>query len=145
MPVIKISSPNLKRQLNNLNAFQLAIGKEIGEGTKENARKILDLSDKVKPKVPVKNGDLRATGRIAKVTVTGVRSAWAVLYGGLSPSGKVVDYAELVHDDVRFRKNWTRPGSGPKFVSDHIERQDKAMAVAFMEAMDKAAKTTIGP
>lgn len=47
---------------------------------------------------PVENGDLAATGRVEFNEKPGVDMVYTVSYGGEAPSGKVVDYAVVVHE-----------------------------------------------
>lgn len=64
------------------------------------------------PFVPVKEGDLRATGRVEGVS-RGFSSEAEVVFGGVAPSGRVVDYAWVVHerDDLGHA-----PPTGSKFL-----------------------------
>ena len=113
--IIKISTrdlPRAEQQLTNLIA-QIPIRKGIS--TKKIAQQLLLYALTIPPMAPRTTGKLRRSGRVEAVP-----EGHAVFYGG---PGYEVDYAEYVHDDLRPR-NYTLPGSGPKFVETHVLRME---------------------
>lgn len=116
--LFRISSHDLPRIQMKLQTVVAKINIRTKTSTKRIAELILRDSQTVPPTVPRDTGDLESTGR-----VEGTPQGHAVVYGGKAgSSGKFVDYAEFVHDDLRDRK-YKRPGSGPKFVETHVLRR----------------------
>ena len=74
--------------------------------------------------VPEDRGWLRSTGRVESFKGPRGSKTWQIVYGGTTPDGNVVDYANHVHDDLRPR-NYTRAGSGPKFLEVHAFRRSE--------------------
>lgn len=67
--------------------------------------------------VPVKTGNLMSTGHVdLPVEEDGVISV-TMGYGSTA-----VDYAASVHENMDPRVNWTRPGSGPKYLEQPLDQ-----------------------
>ena len=113
---IKVAAPRLSQVVGSLHALITGIPIAAKQSSRIVANQILDLSLNGVPQAPEDKGDLRATGRVVPV-----KEGYAVVYGGRAPSGRNVDYAGYVHDDLRPRK-YKRPNSGPKFVETHMLR-----------------------
>src|SRR5688572_20244463 len=111
----KITS-NVDAVVAGLNMLINRIPIAANQSSKIIANQILSDSKTVSPTCPEDTGALIATGR-----VEAVKEGYAVVYGGQAGGGKFVDYAAYVHDDLRPR-NYTKPGSGPKFVEVHANR-----------------------
>ena len=112
--LFRISSRDLPRIEQKLQTVVSKISIRMKTSTKRIAEQILKDSQTVPPTVPVRTGKLKATGRVEPTP-----QGHAVVYGGGG-----VDYAEFVHDDMRHR-NYTVPGSGPKFVETHVLRREQ--------------------
>ena len=54
---------------------------------------------RARPLVPVEFGDLVTTGRV-ETTGVGFNSSTVISFGGVSPTGRIVDYAVIVHEDL---------------------------------------------
>ncbi len=127
----RIFSPDLTVILGKLDRLASALPEEAALTTRKFAERILEDSQNLPPCVPYDYeskdpGHLKDTGHVEKIE--GSRPVqWAVVYGGAT-SGKFVDYANEVHDDLRPR-HYQRPGSGPKFVETHVERRRPEMAL----------------
>jgi len=121
----KISSPNLDSVLGQLKALVTGIPIAAKQSSKLIAKQILEDSLTLSPFVPEDSGALRSTGRVEPV-----QEGYAVVYGGMASDGTYVDYAGYVHDNLPSNipnKNYTTPGSGPKFVEMHfIHRSEEA-------------------
>lgn len=124
-----IKPVNLTRMVTKMELMAAGLPKVNGHTTRRVARKILRDTDTKEPLVPVKSGDLRSTGRIERME-SGRRTlvGHEVKFGGPAASGKIVDYAEKVHENF-YAKKWTRPGSGPKFLETHVNRRLDEMGV----------------
>lgn len=71
--------------------------------------------------VPVKTGALMNTGKVDLPVYDGDEVSVKIGYGD-----EAVGYALYVHENMSTTVNWTRPGSGPKFLEAPLkERQDK--------------------
>ena len=71
--------------------------------------------------VPVKTGALMNTGKVDPPVYDGDEVSVKIGYGD-----EAVGYALYVHENMSTTVNWTRPGSGPKFLEAPLkERQDK--------------------
>lgn len=103
------------------------------QSSKIMANQILQDSLTVPPMCPVDTGALESTGR-----VEAVQEGYAVLYGGNAPNGDYVDYAAYVHDDLRPRQ-YTKPGSGPKFVETHVYRRAEEAPAKIGEVLQELA------
>lgn len=122
----RIFSPDLTVILTKLDKLGSLIPVETTMTTKKFAEQILWDSKNTSPMCPVDTGDLEDTGHVEQIE--GARPVqWAIVYGGAS-KGKFVDYANEVHDDLRPR-NYKKPGSGPKFVSSHVDRRTPDMTL----------------
>lgn len=80
-----------------------------------------------KQRVPVKTGALMNTGKVMPPVETGTTVQVDLGYGDES-----VDYALIVHEEVNAPSgaaiNWTRPGSGPKYLQGPFdEKADELM------------------
>ncbi len=95
--------------------------------------------------VPVDTGALQSTGRIIEPSFEGNKILAGVEYGGFadSPYNVFVDYAKIVHDDTR-KRNWKKPGSGPKFVSTHIWRRRSEIKQALLAALKRGKEKVFG-
>jgi hypothetical protein len=70
------------------------------------------------PRVPVETGALQSSGFTEPAKIEGKKVQASIGYGGTGG----VDYAVYVHDNLSGRiKNYKRPGSGPKFLSTHLD------------------------
>lgn len=71
--------------------------------------------------VPVETGALMNTGRVNPPEITGNKATVTMGYGSES-----VGYAMYVHENLNPGVNWTRPGSGPKYLENPLKaRQNK--------------------
>ena len=71
--------------------------------------------------VPVDTGALMSTGHVDLPVTSGNEVTVKLGYGG-----PAADYALYVHENMNANVNWTRPGSGPKYLEGPIrQRQDK--------------------
>ena len=111
--ITRITSTDLPRAVQRLQTLVSQINIRTGTSTKRIAKQILDDSLNIPPMAPEDTGALRSTGRVEPV-----QKGHAVVYGGQASNGIYVDYADLVHDDMRPR-NYKLAGSGPKFVETH--------------------------
>ena len=134
---VKISSPNLAKVAGSMITLITGIPIAAKQSSKIVANKILDLSLNGVPQAPEDEGDLRATGRVEPV-----KEGYAVVYGGKSPSGRNVDYAAYVHDDLRPRK-YKRPNSGPKFVETHMLRMAEEAKPKIAEILETLASNIV--
>lgn len=76
-------------------------------------------------RVPVKEGDLKATGRVTEPEVHGNTVTVRIAYGGQAPNGREVDYAVYVHEDMEA----DHPNGGQaKFVSSVLNESAPYMA-----------------
>lgn len=114
---VKVQSKNLDQIVAGLVMLVNRIPIAAKQSSRLMAEGILNDSKTIPPMCPVDTGDLESTGHVEPVS-----EGYAVVYGGSSESGKFVDYAAYVHDDLRARK-YKKPGSGPKFVEAHVLRR----------------------
>ena len=112
----------LDKVLANLNKEILKIKGRTMKGLIEAARLLREDMERTPPLIPVgKTGNLRAS--------------WIAnpFYMGNNPLVKIgftAGYAWFVHEMVdkgSKRINWSRPGSGPKFLEAALKRNKKAM------------------
>jgi hypothetical protein len=81
--------------------------KAFGKARSQDAIKIADAIQKCGDVIlrkalvycPIEHGDLRATGK-AETIGRGLGAKCDVTFGGLSPTGREVNYAVIVHDDM---------------------------------------------
>lgn len=149
---IHIHAPNLMIAVNRMDWLASQIPGVTNHTLKALAEQILKDSDTLSPTVPDstgrpwradgKTGSLRSTGRVEQVRDARGQfgAAYAILYGGQAKNGVFVDYAEKVHDDLRPR-NYTRPGSGPKFVEAHYLRRTADGGRGFSDALQALVTT----
>ena|SRR3990167_878224 len=134
---IRITPTNLGRMVGNFETLVTKIPIIAKTSTKRIAEQILHDSLNVEPHCPQDSGALRSTARVEAVA-----EGHSVMYGGHStvPTKKGtydVDYANLVHDDLRPRV-YKLSGSGPKFVETHVLRR----GAEARETFDAYFKTT---
>ena len=122
--------------LKGVKQFMTALNAEVNKiegvtmkGLIEAAILIQRSMDKDSPTVPVDTRNLQASFFITTSTgqkVVGNDSGSAVkLIKGTRPIvaiGFTANYAVIVHEDMETKKNWNRPGSGPKFMEAALER-----------------------
>jgi hypothetical protein len=77
---------------------------------------------------PEELGDLRATAK-KRVTGTGMGTRGSVSFGGVSPSGRVVDYAIFVHE---IEENYHAPPTTYKYLEKAV-RESKGTITAMMK------------
>lgn len=98
---------------------------------------VLRDSKEKPPRVPVDTGALMSSGFTEPSKVDGKTIRAAIGYGGTGG----VDYAVYVHDNANGRiKHYRRPGSGPKFLSTHLETRQPELRAALEKALGDAAK-----
>jgi hypothetical protein len=101
------------RVLRAFGAVKNNSGKSIAEGLAAAAKTLFNRSQIL---VPVEKGDLKATGKIE----SGGRGfgAWAqVVYGGISPTGREVTYALVVHEDL---EKYHAPPTQARYLADAV-------------------------
>jgi len=104
-----------------------AIGRELYRFGEE----VMTASKQV---VPVKTGALMNTGKVEFPVESGKEISLTLGYGSES-----VGYAVYVHENLN-AVNWTRPGSGPKYLEAPLhERQDK-LGERIAQAIEAAIK-----
>lgn len=137
--MIKISS-NLESVIGQVKALVTGIPIAAKQSSKIIANQLLKDSQTVQPFVPEETGDLKSTGR-----VEAVQEGHAVVYGGPAASGKFVDYAGYVHDDLPggIEKKYTTPGSGPKFVETHFINMSESAAETISAQLQELADSII--
>ena len=81
---------------------------------------VLRDSKEKPPRVPVDTGALMSSGFTEPSKISGKTIHAAIGYGGTGG----IDYAVYVHDNMNGRiKHYKRPGSGPKFLSTHLDQR----------------------
>jgi len=85
------------------------------------AAELLNDSDRVEPKTPLKEGHLKGSKKIE----ISVGMGETVILAGFN-----IDYASYVHEMVK-KHAWTEPGSGPKFLESKLLMfKNKYIAIA---------------
>jgi hypothetical protein len=113
--MLKITAdPGNRSFIARVAAMPKAIRKDLEMVVNRFALDVLRDSKTVPPMVPVDTGALMSTGRAEPANFEAGKWSASIVYGGIG-----VDYAEIVHEDMR-AKNFHRPGSGPKFVEAHF-------------------------
>ncbi len=137
--MIKISH-NLDAVSAQVKALVTGIPIAAKQSSKIIANQLLKDSLTKQPFVPEDTGDLRSTGR-----VEAVQEGYSVVYGGPAISGKFVDYAGYVHDDLPggVEKKYTTPGSGPKFVETHFINMSETAAETISGQLEELASSII--
>lgn len=90
------------------------------------------------PLVPVDLGHLRTSGTIAPAKAMGDKVVGEVGYGGPS-----APYAVAVHERVEEGVNWSRPGSGPKFLENAVNYMARHFIPRLRDAIRR--ETRLGP
>lgn len=134
----KISSPNLSKVVGGIRALINGIPISAKTSSKRIAEEVLQESLTVPPMAPKDTNALRETARVEPV-----KQGYAVVYGGKTPSGKFVDYAAYVHDDLRPNLKYKLPGSGPKFVETHMLRKAQSAPAKFGAILEELAENIL--
>lgn len=138
----RIYSPDIDAALAGLRKLGKAQMRALSRTMQEGMFTILKDANTRPPMVPVDTGNLKSTGRVHPIKITNDTMIDIELtYGGVGFS-KEVDYAVVVHENLgpgAPNKQYTRPGSGPKFVSTHVD----ARKSEFTRNMEKALETGV--
>ena len=119
----------VRQFMTDLNAEVNKIEGTTMKGLIEAAILVQRSMDKDSPTVPVDTRNLQAsffitTSRGQKVVGNDSGSAVKLIKGTkpIVAIGFAANYAVIVHEDMETKKNWNRPGSGPKFMEAALER-----------------------
>lgn len=83
--------------------------------------------------VPVDTGNLMNTGHVAPVEEEPDGVSVTLGYGGPAAS-----YAMLVHEDLTPNRNWSRPGSGPKYLENPTRQKEPEIPGRLAAAINSA-------
>lgn len=128
---------NFSTTITKLDMFGLGIPGAVKTKVKAMAELILEDSKTISPTVPVDTGDLESTGRIEKKP-----GGYAVVYGGVAESGRLVNYANQVHDDLN--RAYKKPGSGAKFVEAHYLRRTEGAPAEILDTIKQLSLKIFG-
>jgi hypothetical protein len=104
---------------------------------------VLRDSKEKPPCVPVDTGALMSSGYVEPAVLEqGHIINAAIGYGGID---NTVDYAVYVHDNLNGRiKHYKRPGSGPKFLSTHLDSRTPELNANLQKAGGEGIKSLFG-
>lgn len=91
-------------------------------------------ADNEPPKTPLKEGHLKASGRVIPPEIKRNKISSGVKYGGVKFG---VIYAPRLHE-MEKKGPWTEPGSGPKFLESKIIRHAKKYMAIVATAIRRA-------
>lgn len=117
----------INKLMRDANAKIKLMGEATTKGLIESAILVRRDMDKTSPKVPVDTRNLDASFFIvssAGNVVGKSDEAKSLISGGKAKValGFSANYAVVVHEDTETKKNWNRPGSGPKFLEAALFR-----------------------
>lgn len=96
------------------------VDKAVAKAVYEHGQDVLSEADGLLqgpgPLVPVDTGALRNSGYVSPPRMEGAMVVSEVGYGGVA-----APYAVTVHEKVEDGINWSRPGSGPKFLENAVK------------------------
>ncbi len=139
-----LAMPNLTQKIREMGQLNQRQIEALSETMENGMMLVLRDSDTKRPMVPVDTSSLRSTGHVLPVEKKGTKLRVELSYGGQGIK-KFVDYAVAVHEDLgpgAGRKKYTRAGSGPKFVSTHLETRRPEFERNMILALDRAAAQT---
>jgi hypothetical protein len=89
--------------------------------------------------VPVETGALMNTGKVMPPVITNDSASVTLGYGDTA-----VDYALIVHEELQTRAGgqikWTRPGSGPKYLTNPLQAKQAQLPGRVLDAVKAAFK-----
>lgn len=143
MPIdFNISIKNLHGAINKLAKLPEQMRLETEKTINIFLLDVLKDSKEKSPRVPLDTGALQSSGFVEPCKIDGGRIKATIGYGGVSSTGKNVDYAVIVHDNLGDRiKNFKRPGSGPKFLKTHLDRRRPELNQKIGKALGTAAES----
>lgn len=125
-----------------LKAYEHRLVPAVQRAVNEHALDVLAAADGALsgpgPLVPVDLGILRNSGTITPAKVSGDRVVGEVGYGG-----PAAPYAVAVHERVEEGVNWSRPGSGPKFLENAMNYLSRHLIPRIRDAVKR--ETRLGP
>ena len=107
----------------------------LQEATRELTSFGEDIMKVSKERVPVEWGILMGTGHAEPATVEGDMLSMTIGYGG-----PAAPYALEVHENMNPNVNWTRPGSGPKYLEGPVHEMEGDLLPRMREAQPRAFK-----
>jgi len=98
----------------------LTVRRDAEFGAEAALNYLFEVMDNRPPRIPWRTGALRDSFFVNKV-VEGGGAQVSFQFGFSAP------YAFIVHEMVGENINWTRPGSGPKFMQTHVRNEQARM------------------
>ncbi len=117
----KLPGYQRNRMMNRINRFLLSVLRD---------------SKELPPRVPVDTGALQSSGFTEPCELDGGTITASIGYGG-ADSG--VDYAVYVHENLNPAVRWNRPGSGPKFLSTHLDARTPELQAGLQQDLADGA------
>jgi len=106
-----------------------AVRKEVAGELYRFAEEVMAASKEI---VPVDTGALMNTGKVLLPEETGDMISVTLGYGD-----EAVGYALYVHENLSPTVNWTRPGSGPKYLENPVKDKQDELPGRLMGAYKK--------
>jgi hypothetical protein len=96
--------------------------------------------------VPVETGNLMSTGHVGKQQSPGVKEGFVYQEGDeliidVGYGDDAIGYALYVHENMFPGVNWTRPGSGPKFLESPFNERVDQLPGRIKNAVNYAMKS----
>lgn len=133
----KIVMDDVKRVVTKLGKLPQAQADRLMQATDKFLLSVLRDSKTKPPRVPVDTGALQSSGFTEPCKREGKTITASIGYGGIGG----VDYAVFVHDNANGRiKNYKRPGSGPFFLSTHLDARKPELNENLEHALGDGSK-----
>lgn len=121
------------------NIIQNAVPEDTVVGVREALQQLKLDADNIPPRTPHKEGHLRGSGRVGKVSIKKKE-----ISGNLRFGGKTVDfdvpYAARLHEAEPGTINWSEPDVGPKYLESKMIKFKKDYMEIIAEVIRRRAK-----